>query len=517
MDNVKNSETLDITNAFFDSAFTDIDLNSSMEKIYEIIDNDRLQAEFEKQVNLTKLRNENYTRYNQINISKYKNLPDELSEYALSIINLYGQIDVKNILTDNYEDSKKSKEKLDNISLKITKLENMISSYLKEVIIKNNENQSKFSITYFKNLDVDEKTKQELINRYDDLILCSALIPKDIYEELRIQERRKEYINEIFKKVKTANKQTLNLLSQDKIQLLNVSINLEIQKYKERIGYLEDLIPEHSKYLDEFNEFKDFFNRLIAYDDESYENTKQIFEILTDSTKVQNRIDTLENLFIDERDSLRRESKFVYEKIGIKNLKSSLNYITANYVAKLSEENKKVIEYIHEQLNGNSYDLDELNRTLKSVVKAIWKEQITDVYSFDPDEDYYFICSNNQFIDEKYETILITKKELDRVDDYEDYQIGFICPYNDNILYITENEDIMTVKDDDMSDLKTPIQIEQEFVNFKVCNRIALNGHITSIQAVYLINDGNMEKYLKAVELANMYKLPLIELKKSTD
>ena len=93
--------------------------------------------------------------------------------------------------------------------------------------------------------------------------------------------------------------------------------------------------------------------------------------------------------------------------------------------------------------------------------------------------------------------------------------IGFICGYNDNILYITENDDIMSVEDyDDMSNLKTPLQLEQEFMNFKVCNRIALNGFKTKVEAVYYINDGNMDKYMKAIELANMYKLPLIELKK---
>ena len=81
-------------------------------------------------------------------------------------------------------------------------------------------------------------------------------------------------------------------------------------------------------------------------------------------------------------------------------------------------------------------------------------------------------------------------------------------------MYITENEDIMTVNNDDMSNLKTPLQLEEEFINFKVCNRIALNGYKTRIEAVYFINDGNKEKYMKAIELANMYKLPLIELKK---
>ena len=103
---------------------------------------------------------------------------------------------------------------------------------------------------------------------------------------------------------------------------------------------------------------------------------------------------------------------------------------------------------------------------------------------------------------------------LNRVNDYSRYQIGFICNFNDNLLYVTENNDIMTVAHEDMSNLKTPKQIEQEFVNFKVKNRIALNGYITNISAVYFINDGEFIKYKKALELANQYNLPLIILKK---
>ena len=124
------------------------------------------------------------------------------------------------------------------------------------------------------------------------------------------------------------------------------------------------------------------------------------------------------------------------------------------------------------------------------------------------------MCTNNPFIDEKYQAILITKKEIIKVNDYEDYQIGFICEYNSNILYVTENEDIMSVQFDDMSNLKTPKQIEDEFINFKVCNRIALDGFKTKLTAVYYIDDGDENKLAKAVDLCRTYSLPLIKIKK---
>lgn len=515
MKDVKNNKTLDTSSAFLDSDFTNLDLNIDMEKIYKIIDNDELKKDFKDQINLTNLRDENYKRYNNINILNYKDLPNEFADISEDIVKFYSYINVKNILTDNYEDSKNNKVVLDNIYLRIFRLENMIKLYLKQLTKQNDEKQNKFSFVYFKNLQVDEKTKNELIRKYNDLVLNTSLIPRDIYEEIRIQEKRKQYINDILKLLNIGQENNSNLFIQDRLKTLNIVINLETQKYKEKIQYLEDLMPVNSKNIEEFNSFKEFFNKIIAYDDTNYQNARQTFEILTDETKIQPYINRFEEKFINERSIIKKEENFIYEKVGIKNLKNSLNYINANYIEILSEENKNIIQYIFNKLNSESYDLDELNKALKLVVRGIWSEQVTDVYSFNPNKDYYFICSNNQFIDEKYQTILITKKELDRVDDYEDYQIGFICGYNDNIMYITENDDIMTVNgDDDMSNLKTPLQLQEEFINFKVCNRIALNGYKTKIQAVYLINDGNMDKYMKAVELANLYKLPLIELNK---
>ena len=103
---------------------------------------------------------------------------------------------------------------------------------------------------------------------------------------------------------------------------------------------------------------------------------------------------------------------------------------------------------------------------------------------------------------------------LQRVENYSDYQIGFICTYNENILYVTENDNIMSVEFNDMSNLKTPKQIEQEFLNFKICNRIALNGYITKMSAVYFIDDGDTIKYNKAIQLSKQYNLPLLTLKK---
>ncbi len=510
MDDVNSSEIVKDDNAFLNS----IDLDKDVEKIYELIGDEDLQDEFEEQAKLTRLRNENHRRYYNINTIKYRSLPHELDDVVDDIFKFYNCIDKEEILNCNLTTSKHIQIILNNIYRRIERLDRMVKSYLKDLTKKNDENQAKFSHQYFKNLDIDETLKRELIDKYNNLILYSSYITEDIYEDLKRQVVRESLINEILKILNIEEDRKETLLRKDKLKILNSEIDKEIQKYKKQIQYLEDLMPNESEYLENFKSFKDFCNKIFAYDDTNYNNARQTYDILSDELRFQAYFTNFEEMFIQEVEKRKKEQKFIFEKVGIKNLRNSLNYIVTNYTDKLDEESNNIIDYIYNKLNQASYDLNDLNQALKLVVRRIWAQTITDVYEYNPNEDFYFICSNNPFIDERYQTILITNKEISKVNDYEDYQIGFICKYCDNILYITENDDIMTVNDDDMSNLKTPFQLEDEFMNFKVCNRIALDGFRTKLEAVYYINDGNKDKYLKALDLANMYKLPLIEIKK---
>lgn len=514
MKNNLNNNSLDNSNAFLDSTFTNLDPNNDIKKLYKLIDDNNLKYNFEMQMDLTNLRNENYKRYRKINISKYKGLPNDFSSVANEILEFYSLINVKNILSDDYENSKNNKIVLDNIYRRISRLNHMVKSYLKELTISNDEYQKNFSRAYFVNLQIDDGLKKILIEKYNDLVLYSSSISDDIYEELKIQLQRKEYIDDILKQLNYQQTSKINTDSNKALEEINYLINQEISEYTNKINYLADLMPENSKYTNEFDDFKEFLNKLFSYDDTDYENARQTLEILVNDDRLKKYITSLEELFVEEREYIKDEKTFVYEKIGIKNFKDSIEYILSNYYSSLNDENINIIEYIINKLNDDNCDLEELHKALNLVVSSIWKNQITNVYSFNPNEDYYFICSNNQFIDEKYQTILITKKEIDKFDDYEDYQIGFVCGYNNNILYITENNDIMTINHDDMANLKTPLQLEREFINFKSCNRIALDGYKTEIEAVYYINDGNINKYLKAISLANEHNLPLLEFKK---
>jgi len=268
-----------------------------------------------------------------------------------------------------------------------------------------------------------------------------------------------------------------------------------------------------SKHKQEFSVFINYFNDLIAYDDKNYIEVNRVYNSIFNDLKIESLLNYFEESFIKEIEDIRRESNFIYNRYGIKNIKSSLNYISANYMDFINDDEKALVNSIYNAVKKENYNIDEIHYRFKLLSNSIWKKSVTDVYSYNKD-DFCFLCTNNEFIDEKHQCILITNKMLERVNDYSDYQIGFICNYNDNILYVTENQDIMSISHDDMSKFKTPKQIEQEFLNFKVSNRIALNGYITKFDAVYYIDDGDLIKYKKSVEMANQYNLPLIVLKK---
>lgn len=494
--------------------FNNMDLNSDMKSIYDLIDDVNIKAEFEKLERITQIRNDNYNRYVDIDILRFEDLSSEFKDIIIEIERLYYSIDHKNILTERLPEAQNTNKIINHIYMNINRLERMIKTALNELREENDEKQKKYSLNYFNALDSDKALKKELIKIYNTLVIESSKMSKDIYEEIKFEYNRKNYIKEIELLISREEDKQINSNNQDKLNELNKLIDIEIKKHKEKITYLEDLIPENSKHINEFNEFKAFCNKIIAYDDTNYSNAKQTYEILSDEDRFNTYLKNFEVLFINEIENNRKEESFVFEKVGVKNLIKSLNYIAANYMDKLEEPDRTTINYIYEQLNNKKYNLVELEMILSNIVNKIWNKTITDVKLFNNNEDYYFICSNNQFIDEKYETILLTRKEINRVNDYHDYQIGFICDYNDNILYMTENDDIMSVDYDDMSKLKTPLQIEQEFINFEVCNKIALNGYKTKISAVYIIDDGNINAYRKALELSSMYNLPLIKLKK---
>lgn len=509
-----NKNILDDSKILFDDYFNDMDLDADIKVLYDSFANSDQLKKYEEQAKLNKIRSENHKKYHNIDFVKLSNLPGDLNEIVLDIKEYCSYIDVPNLLNQNMDLALNTQKILEIVYKKLNILNEGIDKLLNDLLKTNDIKQSKLSVDYLKNLSLPEDLKKIVLDKYNELVLYNAVIVNEKYENLKRQVIRAKYISEIYKILKIDEDNRLEIDKNKKIQELNKKIENEIERYKSKIHYLEDIMIEKSKFSLEFTQFKRNYINLFVYDDTDYESVKQKYDFFVNNEKFDISVKSFENLFIEEREKLLNEEGFIKEKVGIKNIKRTLDYIVSYYMNMLDDESKNIIAVILNNLNTNKYNIDDINNALSIIIKEIWKNTITDVYSYNPNEDYYFICSNNQFIDEKYQTILITRDEIQKVNNYEDYQIGFICGYNNNIMYITENDDIMTVNYNDLSNLKTPKQLENEFLNFKICNRIALNGFKTKIDAVYYINDGSDEKYMKAVELANMYELPLIEINK---
>ena len=494
----------------FDEYLDNINLNEDLQNFYEFINNDELTESFLDEINLTNLRNENYKRYNDFKILEIENLSEDFLDITNEIKKIYEFINPSDLLTNTKEQAIDSKKIIESLYKNYNMLKDIVSKDVKKLEKENDIRQKKIKMFDYNSLE--ETTLAIFLKKYNDLILYTIKTEEDVFENYKRQTIRRKYINDLYRII---NIEIDNFNSIDnKLVELNLEIEKEILKIKEKIYYLEDLMKEDSKYQQDFICFKDYLLKLIAYDDTVYNDINRVYGVLKNDDRIKILIDNFEDLFIEEIEQERKEETFIFEKQGIKNIKISLDYITANYLAELTEEEKNLINEAYLKINEND-NIAETYKKLKTIINRLWEKDVTDIYKYNYNNDFCFICTNNQFLDEKHESILLTKNMLNRTDDYSKFQIGFICEFkNNNILYVTENEDIMTVKFNDMSNLKTPKQIEQEFINFRVSNKIALNGYVTKIIAVYFINDGNTIKHKKAVELSNQYKLPLIILKK---
>lgn len=487
---------------FFIDFIEDENVSDELRNFYKLI--------YEEPSDLNLLIKDNKERYSCINLSDIEDLPEDFYNIVKEIKKIYQFILPETLDVENLEQAKENKKIIDILINHINKLKEMIKEETEELFENNKKRQVKIKEINYSN--IDKKTLLEILDRYNSLLYCMYSKDSNVFVEYKKQLKIKKEINKIYRLINLEIDYEKN--TNDKLEDLKEKTSLELKKLYDKILYLEDLMIEGSKHLKKFLNFKKLFSKITAYDDNNYTEVSKVYNFIKDNNILLNMFNELELILINEREYKNKEQNFIFEKVGLKNIKISLDYISANYINKLNYSSKQIINELYNDLTSDACNVYESHKKLKRIVNYIWRTNITNVFSYEQGNDFCFICTNNQFIDEKYQAILITKQMLERVENYSDYQIGFICNFNDNILYVTENEDIMCAEDNDMSNLKTPKQIEQEFLNFKIRNRIALNGYITSISAVYFINDGDYMKYRKAVELANQYKLPLLVLKK---
>ena len=503
------------TNSLFDKEyFEDMDLNEDMEKIYSLISDEEEHNEYEKEMDLSRLRISNHKRYHKIKISLIEDLPNLFYLDVKEIKKIYNKINEKKILIANYEESEKNKYRLIQIEDKYKKLKDKVEIELKKIIKLNDQEQKLLNYDVLKNLNVDKDEKKKLLNYYDKLIIISSNLENNVFLDYKNEYKRRKYLDKIRKIMDKEEKILKDQAITKELKLLNSKIDDAIIKLNYKIDYLNKLIKDDSEYKDDYSKFKTLCNTITSYDKENIEEARDTYKILCLQGKLDIFINKFENAFLQEIEKNIKGKNYEKLEEELNKIKEIVGLIENNYYDILNKEDARYIRNIKRDIKSKIINVKEEIININNLIKRIWHSYLTNIYSYNSNNDYHFICSNNQFIEPIYESILITKDIINNVDSYSDYQIGFICNNVDNIMYITNNNDVTEVKAEEKKLLKLPIEIENNFKSFSECYKIALDGNNTVLTAVYFIDDNDIDKLSKAVELANTYDIPLIRLKR---
>ena len=512
-----NNNELDNTNSLFDKEyFEDMDLNEDMEKIYSLVKDKEEYGEYEKEANLSKLRIENHKKYHKIKLDLIEELPNYFYLDVKNIKNIYSKIDEKKILKANYEESEKNKARLLEIEKLWNELKFKVENEFQKLTKENNKDQKLWDYSILKGMNIDEDELKKVLDYYDKLLIITSRISTNIFIDYKNELERKKYIDKIKKIIEDESQKLRDGAKIKELNLLNEKIEKEVIRLNNKLDYLDKLIINDSIYKSDYKKFKTLCDNVINYDKKNLDEARDIYKILCIKNKINIFIDRFEKLFLQEVEKEIKGKDFKKLEIDIEKIKEIVKKIEDNYYDTLSKEDAKYIRNLKRDIQSKIIYVEEEKVNLNNLIKRIWHNYLTSIYSYNPNEDYHFICSNNQFIEPKYETILITKDFINKVDDYGNYQIGFICNDTDNLMYMTNKNDITEAEEDEKKFLKLPNEVESSFIDFSNCNRISLDGNDTVLTSVYFIDDGDKDKLSTALGLANTYNIPLIRLKKDS-
>lgn len=502
------------TNSLFDKEyFENMDLSEDMEKIYSLVSDTEEYNEYEKEMNLSKLRIDNHKKYYRIKINLIEDLPDKYYRDVKNIKNIYSKINASKLLTANYEESEKMKYKISELDKAFNELKFKVELDLKQLLKINNNDQKPWGFDTFKNLIYVKDELKKVLNYYDTLLIVTSNVYDDVFSEYKNEIVRRKIIVKIKKILNDEAEKLKNNEKLKELKLLNIKIENKIFELNGKLDYLDKLAPEDSEYLPDYNKFKKLYKALIEYDNTSLKEAKEIYKTLCLQDKLDIFIKRFETFFLKEVEKIIKGKDYEKLEENLEKLKDVVKNIDAYYNT-LDKDDARYIRNLKRNIKDRIINISEEKENLNKIIRKIWKNYLTDIYSFNSKKDYHFICSNNQFILPKYECILLTKEIIKKEKKYGEYQIGFICNNVDNIMYITEKKDVMEVGEEELDYLKLPNQVENNFNNLKESYKIALDGNKTVLTAVYFIDDGDINKLNIAIELANTYNIPLIRMKR---
>ena len=497
------------TNSLFDKEYFDnMNLNDDMEKIYSLVRNNEEYDEYEKEVNLSKLRIDNYKKYNKIKIDLIEKLPNYFYLDVKNIKKIYSKINSKKLLTANYSESEDNKYKLIEIYKAIDELKFKVEKEYKRINKENNKDQKLWNYKLFEDMNIDKEKLKEVLKYYDSLLMITSKLENNIFLDYKNELERKKYIDKIKEILDEEIRKLRKEAKEKELDLLNNKIEKEINEQNKKIDYLNKLMPENSLYKEDFSKFKILCKTVTNYNSKKIEEARETYKMICQNNKINIFITRFEKLFLYEVEKNIKGKKYEKLEKEIQEIKKVIHNVENNYYELLNKKEKKHIRNIKLDISSKIINVKKEQNYLNKLIKNIWSNYLTDIYEYNPNKDYKFICSNDKYVKSKYDAILITKEMIKNINEYNEYQIGFICNNNDNILCFSNKSE----KSNQL--LKLPKDIEKEFINFENSTKIILNGEKTNLIAVYFIDDGDFNKLNSAINLANTHNVQLILLKK---
>lgn len=259
-----------------------------------------------------------------------------------------------------------------------------------------------------------------------------------------------------------------------------------------------------------------YIDSLYNYSNLDYEKViKRIKEIKNCKEKVQNDFLLRVNSIMDCIQELNRYMILLKEPD-----KNNLYYAGLN-LKRILEKNNNLIQYKDEIL--------KVEQELKPIVDYVWNYYINFEGKYDPDSNYWFLIQNyKQVTDEHYQVMNLITSEHVKVSNYKNrYKYGFIYRIQsgaiiysspDRIIY-KEMDNVLEIEEQIYSNLLTPRNLLLKTLEKnEQYNSVLVDKNYVTKRAIYCICKSDQDPdYEKALELANKYELPLIQLNESSN
>lgn len=464
-------------------------LDFEVSKEFEHIDTKKVIEDIDEAINknstnneeLKKLRSLNHDRYFKLDIESIKNLPFKYEEEANNIIDLYNAIDSMDLLNDDNISAKEHKNIINIIDRRIDSLKSKLEKDLLLILKVNNEMEEKLNLSVLEDNDPTKELERKIIEeKLNSLKFFNLSINnKNPGFEIFRQEKRVEYIKEIEKLIFMYNGELTENYKKEELKSFNKRIAREYSKYLSKIDDLKKYIKVNKN----FEKLLDDINKIFDYDKTNYEAAKSILNNIIVNKVIDNELNKYDDIINRVKNPTRKMDLIPDE------LKKS---ILENYSILLTDKEKDFV-------STNKYLIKS-----NQILNRIWEKEITNPIEYKDGMEFKFLCYSFKLQKDSIIVKLITSNELKLVNDYDNYELGYIYAFKDNILNIDYNESKLFDK--------TPIQVENIFNNEKKSPEIKLSNNSIK-QAIYYIKNNEFdEDYELAKKLSIDENLPLIVL-----